>query len=85
MVEEEGKDLDYIHRQVRDRKEADPALGHHARRVLHRRHSLEDNPDIAGIPYSNALPVRTDNIDLRPYLVFAVLRMSTFVLESNFR
>ena len=31
VVEEEGKDLDYIHRQVRDRKEADRALGHHAR------------------------------------------------------
>ena len=45
---------------------------------------MEDNPDIAGIPYSNALHVRTDNIDLRPYLVFAVLRMLTFVLESNF-
>ena len=31
VVVGEGKDLDYIHRQVRDRKEADRALGHHAR------------------------------------------------------
>lgn len=31
VVEEEDRDLDYIHLQVRDRKEADRALGHHAR------------------------------------------------------
>lgn len=80
----EDKGLDYIHR-ARDRKEADLALGHHARLVLHRRQSLEDNQDIAGTPYSNDLRVRTDNIDLRPCLVVDVLRRSTFVLESNFR